>query len=341
MNKLKFIVISLLIILTINPACKQKPKEEVIVEQEQISAELKELNEQIKKSPEDHILIHKRALIHLSEGRPYEALSDASLALQYDPQNTKYTITLADIYFSMGNIENTRKSLITAQDNDPSNTEPVLKLAELNFILKDYEKMNLYLNRVLEIDKSNAKAWLMRGMAHKEQGEKERAIKAIKEAIMLDPDYYEAFVEAGILSLEMKSPLTVDYLTHAINLRPNKVDARYALAMYYQEKGMLNEAIQEYYTMISIDKNFVHAHFNLGYIHLVELQLYDQAIGHFNTAIQINPRFAEAWYNRGYCFELKGDVENARRNYQEALSLKTNYKMAIDGLNRIENLLNR
>lgn len=341
MSKLKFIVITLLIIATINPSCKQKAKEEIIVESEQLSAELKDLNDKIEKNPEDHKLFERRAKLHLSEGRPYEALSDISQALQLDPQNTNYTIFLADIYFSMGNIENARKSLITAQDNDPTNTEPVLKLAELNFILKDYEKMNLYINRVLEIDKSNAKAWLIRGMAHKEQGEKDKALRAIKESTMLDPEYYEAFVEAGILSLELKSPLTVDYLTHAINLRPQKMDARYALAMYYQEIGKLNEAIQEYYTMISIDKNFVHAHFNLGYIHLVELQLYDQAIGHFNTAIQINPRFAEAWYNRGYCFELKGDVENARRNYQEALSLKTNYKMAIDGLNRIENLLNR
>lgn len=338
MLNIRFLIILFLAVSLTN--CKQNAKTEK-KEDVNISSELREINTQIEKNPNDHKLIHQRALIHLKESRPYEALSDISKALQLDPQNTTYTITLADIYFSLGNIENTRKSLITAQDNDPSNTEPVLKLAELNFILKDYEKMSLYLNRVLEIDNTNAKAWLMRGMALKEQGEKEKALRAMKEATLLDPDYYSAFVEAGILSKQLKSHLAQDYLTHAINLKPQQIDARYALAMYFQENGKLNEAIQEYYTILSIDKKFVHAHFNLGYIHLVDLMLYDKAISHFDNAIQIDPRFAEAWYNRGYAFELKGDIEAARRNYQEALAIKSNYRMAIDGLNRLDNILQR
>jgi tetratricopeptide (TPR) repeat protein len=324
-----------LLILLVSHSCRQA-KPPAADDTDSIDPRLTELTKQIEKSPEDHILFYKRTLVYLELKMPYEALNDINKALQIDPQNTKYTITLGDIYFSMGHIENSRKALITAQDNDPTNVEPILKLAELDLILKDYEKMNMYLNKVLELDKTNSQAFFMRGVALKEQGDSAGALKLLHQATMNDPENYKAFVEAGILASEMKKPIAEEYLNTALNLKPSSIEARYALAMYYQDLGKLNEAMAEYYNILNIDKKHAYAHFNLGYIHLVDLQLYNQAVVHFSDAVQSNPRYAEAYYNRGYCYELLGNVEAARRDYQEALSIKTNYQKAIDGLNRLD-----
>ncbi len=336
MKKLLLLIPIFILTIAFLPSCKQEGKKTEKTQEENTDPRLTDLNSQIEKSTDDHKLLHQRSLLYLELKMPYEALSDINKALQLDPQNTLYTITLADIYFSMGHFENCRKALITAQDNDPKNTEPILKLAELDLILKDYEKMNLYLNKALEIDKTNAQVFFMRGVALKEQGDSTEALRQFHLATTYNPEYYNAFVEAGILASELKRPIAEEYLNTALNLKPASVEARYAKAMYFQNRGMLNEALQEYYNILALDKNNANAHFNLGYIHLVDLKLYNQAIIHFTDAIKADPGYAEAYYNRGYCYELLGNVEAAKRDYQEALAIRTNYQKAIDGLNRIQ-----
>ena len=107
--------------------------------------------------------------------------------------------------------------------------------------------------------------------------------------------------------------------------------------MFYQETADFNNAIETYTTIIQIDPNYKFAYFNLGYIHLVYLKVYDVAIDYFTKAIKADPAYAEAYYNRGYSFELRGDMINAKTDYKKALELKTNYQKAIEGLNRVIN----
>jgi len=178
-----FFAIAALLFTLVNTGCNQEKNKKQNEQTDTIDPRLSDLNKQIENSPDDHSLWHKRALLYLEMNMPYEALTDINKALQLNPQNTTYTITLADIYFSMGHVDNCRKALISAQDNDPANVEPILKLAELDLILKDYEKMNLYLNKVLEIDNSNAQVFYMRGIALKEQGDSLAALRSFQTAI--------------------------------------------------------------------------------------------------------------------------------------------------------------
>lgn len=290
----------------------------------------------IEKDPQNARLWHKRAQYYLVKKQVYEALSDVNKAIQLDPDNAVYVITLADIYFAMGNVNNCRKALLRAEDMDPAQVEPTLKLAELYLYLKDYTMLHAYINKALEKDNNNARAYHMRGIALIEQGDSIKALQQLHRATELDPEYYRAFVDAGILASQLRKNIAQDYLKTAIQLNPSSIEARYALAMFYQNNLMLNEAMKEYYAILSIDRNYAYAHFNLGYIHLVHLNLLDQAIVHFTDAINAKPDYAEAYYNRGYCYELKGDIQAARLDYQQALAFKTNYDKALQGLRRIE-----
>ena len=218
MIKTIFITLLSAVLLCTIPSCKNRNTEKNSEQEESGDAILKSLTEQISVSPKDHSLYHKRALRYLGLEMPYEALTDINEALKLDPQNTQYTITMGDIYFAMGHIDNCRKALITAQDNDPANVEPVLKLAELDLIMKDYEKMNLYLNKALDIDKTNAKVYYMRGVALKEQGDLLKAMKNFHQATVFDPDYYNAFLDAGILASEMDDPIAIEYLNTALKI---------------------------------------------------------------------------------------------------------------------------
>ncbi len=313
----------------------QQDSEHGIVEESLISS----LSEQIKKNPQSDDLYHQRALAHIAENMFYEALSDVNMALQLSPQNTVYTITLGDIYFAMGNVDNCRKALITASDNDPANVEPILKLAELDLILKDYDKMNMYLQKVWSIEKHNAQAFFMQAIAFKEQKDTNKAMKSLILATTYNPEHYDAFVQAGLISSSQKNPIAEEFLQTAINISPHLIEARYALAMYYQDNDFADKALQQYNIILSIDTNYVQAYYNIGYIQLVENNNFKQAAEYFNTAILLNPNYTEAYYNRGYCYELLGEVDNARKDYQTALQLHNNYRKAIDGLNRLDRLI--
>lgn len=343
MENVKFIVKIIILfnsLFFVNGCLKKNNQENnaEVVEQN-VHSEVAKLNRQIEVNPDNHALYYKRALVYIENKKPYEALSDINKALQFDPQNTEYQIVLADIYFSMGRLDNCRKTLITAADNDPSNVEPVLKLAELDLILKDYKKMKLYINKALEIDKVNAQAYFMLATAEKEQGDTMKALRLLTKATSLNPDYYDAYVEAGLLNLHLNIPIAEDFLKTAINLRPSSIEARYALAMFYQNNERLEHAIAEYNIILEIDSQNYKAFFNLGYIHLIEYENYDKAIKFFTQAINANPYYAEAYYNRGFSYELKGDRDAAQENYRKALQIKENYSLAIDGLNRIERMV--
>jgi tetratricopeptide (TPR) repeat protein len=334
---LKYISLCVVCVLIVF-SCRQS-SEHVVTNENVENQLLLSLTELIRQSPQSHELYHRRALAYMSEEMFYEALSDVNQALQLSPQNTTYTITLGDIYFAMGNIENCRKALITAADNDPANVEPILKLAELDLILKDYDKMNLYLQKVLSIERHNSQAYFMQAIAFKEQGDTNKAMQSLIKATTYNPEHYDAFVQAGIITAHQRNPIAEEFLQTAINISPELTEARYALAMYYQDNEFIEQAVQQYNVILTIDPNHVLSHYNLGYIELVEKNNFKKSITHFTEAIKLNPNYAEAYYNRGYCYELIGEIEAARGDYQKALQVQTNFRKAIDGLNRLDRMI--
>jgi tetratricopeptide (TPR) repeat protein len=74
----------------------------------------------------------------------------------------------------------------------------------------------------------------------------------------------------------------------------------------------------------------------MGYIYLVELQDYEMAEKAFSQAISIDPGYAEAVYNLGRTYEAQKRYSDAIQQYRTALTIRTNYDLAIEGLNRLE-----
>ena len=71
------------------------------------------------------------------------------------------------------------------------------------------------------------------------------------------------------------------------------------------------------------------------------LKLYREATRYFTDAVEVDPQYYQAYYNRGYSFELMGDVGNAKKDYQYALSIQPDYTMAAKGLSRVNELINK
>jgi tetratricopeptide (TPR) repeat protein len=303
--------------------------------------ELAALTKAIQEKPTMAVLYQQRAQWYLENQLPDNALTDINKAIELDDKVPAYYRTLSDVYFSMGKSQKCRDALNKAIEINVDDTASYLKLAELEFYFQEYKKTFDLLDKTLQLDPENAKAFFIRGMAYKEMGDTAKAVRALQIAVEKDQEYYHAYMQLGLLYAQKHNPLAVDYFNNALNLNPKSIETYYALAMYYQENEEYNKAIETYTMLLKIDPKYKFAHFNLGYIHLVYLRVYDVAAKHFTDAINVDKNYAEAWYNRGYSYELLGDVMKAKSDYQQAIMIKPNYQRAVDGLNRVDALIKK
>jgi len=297
---------------------------------------LKILNEKIKINPNDAELFNQRAGIFLQLNNTDAAFRDINSALMMDSTSANFLSTLSDVYMAAGMAQNALAALDKALSFEPENINALLKKAELHLYFEQYGKTLELTEKAIRVDNVNPKAYFIRGMTFKLKGDTTNAIKNIQKTVEQDQEYYNAYIQLGLLYAAKHNKLAVEYYNNALNIDPKSIEAFYGLGMYYQENGFLNEALSAYTNLLLVDSTNKNAHFNMGYIHLVELKMYKEAIKYFNKAIQCAPDYYEAYYNRGYCYELLGDILNARNDYKKALEIKNNYPMAIEGLNRLD-----
>jgi tetratricopeptide (TPR) repeat protein len=329
----------LLLTIVIFLACgNHKKVDDKTSKTDSLPADLVSLNKKITDEPDNAKLYDQRAVYYLQNKDLEKALNDANRAIVLDPKSSAYYLTLSDVLFAGGKITKCQDALNKACEINPEDKEAYLKLAELFYYMKDYKKTFENTGKALKIDYLSAKADFINGMAMKDIGDTMKAVKSFEKAIEKDQQYFHAYMQLGLLYSAKHSRLAIDYFNNALNLNPKSIEALYALAYFYQENSEYNKSIEKYTMITQIDPKYKQAFYNLGYIHLVYLQVYDVAIKHFTAALQIDPNYPEALYNRGYCYELLGNINFARADYQQALKIKTNYQRAIDGMNRLDRI---
>ncbi len=101
---------------------------------------------------------------------------------------------------------------------------------------------------------------------------------------------------------------------------------------------MFDQALDSYQQLTLLYPNHINGHYNSGYIYLVELEDFPSAVQAFEEAITINSAFVQAVYNLGRTYEAMGLYDKARSQYRASLQLLPNYPLAIQALNRLDEM---
>ena len=322
-------------------ACSPDKKEtqqdpSAVIDTTPAGLKLKNVNDKIAANPKDVSLLHERARVLVEMKRFQEALADMQQVLAVDTTKAEYYLTMADLAFAANRTYDAKSHLEKSLSLNPGDTKAMMRLAELNLIVKHYQESVSLLNKVLESDKSNTTAWLMRGINYKENGDTARAISDFQSAIEADPDFYDAYMQLGILFQLKNDPVSEGYFTSALRIKPDSQEAFYGRALWYQDHDNLDKAIRDYTSITQLNPSHKNAHFNLGYIHQIYLKIYPEAAKHYTQAILADPRYAEAFYNRGLCLEAVGNYRDAASDFKNAVSIRPNYTLAQEGLRRVE-----
>jgi tetratricopeptide (TPR) repeat protein len=294
------------------------------------------LNDSIRKDPNNLDLYHQRALFYMTKSDLASAQLDINRVLALDSGNVKYLTTGADIHFFLNKVQRADQLLKRAVELEPDNIDCLLKLAQLHFYLKRYDEEVELLNKVLDKDKRNAQAYFMRGMVAKEKGDTAQAITEMQLATQMDPDYYNAYIQMGIIAASQHNPMAIDYYRNALEVQPTSIEALYNLGMYYQEHGESRLAINTYLSILQLNPMHGDAHFNLGYVYTFQIDSPSIALNYFDLAIRDNPNSARSYWGRGRCFEDMGDVNKASADYIKALEIDPQFNGAAEGLERVK-----
>lgn len=88
-----------------------------------------------------------------------------------------------------------------------------------------------------------------------------------------------------------------------------------------QDKDKINEAIYMYNQSIIKDPKYYKAHYNLGYIYLIQ-EKPNMALAEFKKATKYKDDFSYGYYNMGCAYLKLKDYRNAKYNFFRALDLK-------------------
>jgi tetratricopeptide (TPR) repeat protein len=178
-----------------------------------------------------------------------------------------------------------------------------------------------YLKKALTLDPNYADAHLNLGVVYDKQRRWEEAISEFKKSIEINAYCENCYYNLGIIyEKQGRMDEAISEYKKVIDTNPNHANALYKLGEAYTEKGKFDEAISEQKKVLTIDRNFVEAYTNLGAFY-GRKGMVDEAISEFKKALTINPNFAYAHNNLAIAYYKKGNSRLAIVHCDKALVL--------------------
>ena len=107
--------------------------------------------------------------------------------------------------------------------------------------------------------------WNLLGVSASHMGKNDVAIKAFKNALILNSNFAETYFNMGIvLRYQDKVDEAIDAYKKAISLKPDYAAAYNNMGMAFKDQDKLDEAIKAFRKSVSLEPDDAHTYFNMG-----------------------------------------------------------------------------
>ncbi len=295
---------------------------------------INELTEAIRKSPDDPELYLRRSELFYEQEAYDQAIEDLARVLKLDSTNLRAQHLLADVYLDDYQSALALAVLTRASNLNPDSIGTKLKLSEFQLILKQYDQALQTLADIMKINPGNPEALFMLGMVYRDQGKTDLAIGAFQSAVERNPDMSEAWVILGDLMDRTNNPLAIQYFDNAIRVDPDNVAAWHAKAYYLQNNDKIDEALEIYQKIHSMDAQYPEAYLNSAIL-LIYKDSLDAAMKELIILEKVEPTNPATWFYKGKIYQFKGQKDLAKAAFEQALKLDDKYDQARDALNEL------
>ena len=296
---------------------------------------IENISQQIEQDTANAELYFKRSNLYMEEKDLNNAADDILKAMELDPENGKYYQIASEMLLDVNDAESAIRMLNRGLKAKPFDAPMRLQLAKYLFILEKHVEALKNIGIVIANEPTNPQAHFLKALIYKEKGNKKQAIQDLEKAVFYNPDYYDAYMQLGLLYSEQKDDLAVKYFDNAIRINQESSEALYAKGFHYQQQKNYAEAKGIYKTMLKKNPQQQNPLYNTGWI-LFQQDSIELAKKHFAMAVRVAPTFANAYHMRGLCSEVLGEPDAAIRDYEQALVFDEKHQNAKEALKRVK-----
>ena len=196
-----------------------------------------------------------------------------------------------------------------------------------------------YLSNAIRLQKDYADAYVNRGIAYYGLGQYQRAIDDYSKVILLQPSAADTYNNRGIVYNNLgQNQRAIEDFNEAIRLKPNYARAYYNRGIAYYSVGQNQRAIEDFNEAIRLKPDFANACIFRGNVYY-SLEQYERAVEDYNKAIYLKPDDALAYGNRGTLYNNLGQYQPAIEDYNEAIRLKPEYAESYNNRGNVYNNL--
>lgn len=246
--------------------------------------------------------------------RLQESIASFSKAISLDSQYTKAHYGRGCAYYYDGNLEKACSDLEEVVRLDPSFRDALYNLGLIYIALARWDDAQKTFMKHLELRPNDPDVFYSMGLIHvAREDDLEKAIENFQKAISIDPRNLKARFELSLLHARMRYRQTSHRKEAIAQLR--------ALIEMYEELG---------------DFDRIHdAFFILGGIYDDEPEDSDLAIEAYKRGLQLVGKSAEVHNNLGVLYSQKGLMDEAVREFREAIKLDPEYESPYHNLAKI------
>lgn len=291
------------------------------VEEGDLQRALQDYDRLTELMPQNGAVYNGRGAVLLELGKYEPALSDLEKAVELDDGNTVYWYNLGLARYCLQDYEESVEDFSRALSLNAKYADAYGRRAAAYACLGRYEEAETDLERAEDLAPGqNATYLALLGSAYLTAGEAERAKALLDQAIEIDsdhPEYYLQRAQAQILAGQYEQ--AQEDCVQAISMREGFLAGYAVLGDLYYAQQQYEQAIANY-TVALLEQPDAEGYLIRGKCYAA-LGKYEEAETDFTQAILLEPDMASAYVERGDVREQMGDPDEALKDYKKARDL--------------------
>lgn len=334
-----------------NQAIALKPKDpeiwiartQVLIKQAKYTEALASADRTLRLNPKYSLALAQRCQALFNLGKYAQAIAACDLALRSDENWGNNTAVIAWYHKGLaqnklGQFNEAIASFNRALAINPENSLALIANCQALSNVGRFVEAITACDLAIKInqnwgDSSPAIAWYSKGLAQKQNSQIEEAIASLNQAIAINPQDADIWIEHGksLILLGKPEQASVSY-EFALKLSPNYALALASQSVAFNKLGKYKEAQTASEQALQGDNRWGDTSPALAWeqrgIALAGLGNYEEGLASLDRAIALNPKYAEAWNNRATTQWYLGRYSEAIASSDRATKINPNYAQA-------------
>ncbi len=249
-------------------------------------------------------------------------------------------INLGNVSARKGNMDEAELYFRKALDLRPETLIANNNLGKVFMVKGQYDSALFYMNKARLLDTLSPEPVSSIAELHEKSNMTSEAMVWLEKLNAMAPQYMNAKQRLDNIKAQMLARDTIN----KGSTQPKSDSTAHSSSDIYElerlsgisyNKKNYSEAIEQMKELIRINPSRSSVYYsNIGMCYMDQNRFFE-AIGYFQSSINSDPKFSTAYNNLGYAFEMSGDKQKAKENYEKALQLDPGNQLAKQ---RLENI---